>query len=125
MKRGCFLNIVIIGTILIAAAVYIVQNKFDEWFLKPGKEFVIKEIIRDWDKELTYVYASPQKDSLKNLLVYYVDNIKSLDEVVHKDEKSFVNEFKSAVEDSIISKDEISKLTMLVKKELNEEPKSN
>jgi hypothetical protein len=125
MKKGCFLNAVIIGTILIAAAGYIVQNKFDEWFLKPGKQFVIKEIIRDWDKELKYVYASPQKDSLKNLLVYYVDNIKSLDEVVHKDEKSFANEFKSAIEDSIISKDEISKLTMLVKKELNEEPKSN
>jgi len=125
MKKGCFLNAVIISAILIAAAVYIVENKFDEWFLKPGKELVLNEIIKNWDNEFKYVYASPQKDSLKNLLVYYVDNIKSLDEVVDKDEKSFVNEFESAIKDSLISKDEISKLTFLVKKELNEESKSN
>jgi len=125
MKKGCFLNAVIIGTILIAAAVYIVENKFDEWFLKPGKELVLNEIINNWDNEFKYIYASPQKDSLKNLLVYYVDNIKSLDEVVLTNEKSFANEFESVIEDSLITKNEISKLTTLVKKELNEESKGN
>jgi len=125
MKKGCFLNVVIIGTILIAAAVYIVENKFDEWFLKPGKELVLNEIINNWDNEFKYIYASPQKDSLKNLLVYYVDNIKSLDEVVLTNEKSFANEFESVIEDSLITKNEISKLTTLVKKELNEESKGN
>jgi hypothetical protein len=125
MKKSCFLNAVIIGTVLIAVTVYIIQNKFDEWFLKPGKEFVLNEIIRNWDNDLKYVSASSQKDSLKNLMVYYVDNIKSLDDFVHTDDKSFVNEFNSVIKDSIISKDEISKLTLLVKKELNEESKSN
>lgn len=125
MKKGCFLNAVIIGTILIAAAVYIVENKFDEWFLKPGKELVLNEIINNWDNEFKYIYASPQKDSLKILLVYYVDNIKSLDEVVLTNEKSFANEFESVIEDSLITKNEISKLTTLVKKELNEESKGN
>jgi hypothetical protein len=125
MKKGCFLNIVIIGTIIIAAAIYIIENKFDEWFLKPGKQFVLKEIVGNWDNELKYVYASPQKDSLKNLLVYYVDNINSLGEVVDTNEKSFINEFKSVIGDSVISKDEISKLTLLVKRELNEESKGN
>jgi hypothetical protein len=125
MKKSCFLNAVIIGTVLIAVTVYIIQNKFDEWFLKPGKEFVLNEIIRNWDNDLKYVSASSQKDSLKNLMVYYVDNIKSLDEVVHTNEKSFVKEFESVIEDSLITKDEISKLTTLVKKELNEESKRN
>ena len=125
MKKGCFLNIVIFGTIIIAAAVYIIENKFDEWFLKPGKKIVSKEIIRNWDDEFKYINPSPQKDSLKNLLVYYVDNIKSLNEVIDTDEKSFAKEFESVIEDSIISKDEISELTTLVKKELNEESKSN
>ncbi|MCW9095059.1 MAG: hypothetical protein OQJ74_04365, partial [Ignavibacteriaceae bacterium] len=114
MKKGCFLNAVIIGTILIAAAVYIIENKFDEWFLKPGKELVLNEIINNWDNEFKYIHASPQKDSLKNLLVYYVDNIKSLDEVVHINEKSFANEFESVIEDSLITNNEISKLTTLV-----------
>ena len=125
MKKGCFLNIVIIGTIMIAAAVYIIENKFDEWFLKPGKKIVLKEIVNNWDDESKYIHASPQKDSLKNLLVYYVDNIKSLDEVVYTDEKSFVNEFESVIKDSVITQNEISKLTKLVKKEVNEESKGD
>ena len=125
MKKGCFLNIVIIGTIIIAAAVYIIENKFDEWFLKPGKKIVLKEIVNNWDDESKYIHASPQKDSLKNLLVYYVDNIKSLDEVVYADEKSFVNEFESVIKDSVITQNEISKLTKLVKKEVNEESKGD
>jgi hypothetical protein len=116
---------VIIGTVLIAAAIYLIENKFDEWFLKPGKELLLTEIVKNWDNDLKYIYESEQKDSLKNLLTYYVDNIKSLDELTALDENSFVNEFDSIIEDSLISKEEISKLTRLVKKEINEKSKSN
>ena len=125
MKKGCFLQAVIIGTILIAAAAYIIENKFDEWFLKPGKELLLSEIVKNWDNDLKYIYESEQKDSLKNLLTYYVDNIKSLDELTALDEKSFINAFDSVIEDSIISNEEISKLTSLVEKEINEKSKSN
>ena len=125
MKKGCFLQAVIIGTILIAAAAYIIENKFDEWFLKPGKELLLNEIVKNWDNDLKYIYESEQKDSLKNLLTYYVDNIKSLDELTAIDEKSFINAFDSVIEDSIISNEEISKLTSLVEKEINEKSKIN
>jgi len=125
MKKGCFLQAVIIGTVLIAAVVYIIENKFDEWFLKPGKELLLTEIVKNWDDDLKYIYESEQKDSLKNLLTYYVDNINSLDELTAMDEKSFVIEFDSVIEDSLISKEEISKLTRLVEKEINEKSKSN
>ncbi|MGB5531000.1 MAG: hypothetical protein WBQ32_13615, partial [Ignavibacteriaceae bacterium] len=103
MKKGCFLQAVIIGTVLIAAAVYIVENKLDEWFLEPGKELLLTEIVKNWDNDLKYIYESEQKDSLKNLLTYYIDNIKSLDELTTMDEKSFVNEFDLVIEDSLIS----------------------
>ena len=125
MKKGCFLQTVIIGTVLIASAVYIIENKFDEWFLKPGKELLLNEIVKNWDNDLKYIYESEQKDSLKKLLTYYVDNIKSIDELTTIDEKSFINAFDSVIEDSIISTEEISKLTSLVKKEINEKSKSN
>lgn len=125
MKKGCFLQAVIIGTVLIAAVVYIIENKFDEWFLKPGKELLLTEIVKNWDDDLKYIYESEQKDSLKKLLTYYVDNINSLDELTAMDEKSFVIEFDSVIEDSLISKEEISKLTRLVEKEINEKSKSN
>lgn len=125
MKKGCFLQAVIIGTVLIAAAVYIVENKLDEWFLEPGKELLLTEIVKNWDNDLKYIYESEQKDSLKNLLTYYIDNIKSLDELTTMDEKSFVNEFDLVIEDSLISREEISKLTLLIQKEINEKSKSN
>lgn len=125
MKKGCFLQTVIIGTVLIASAAYIIENKFDEWFLKPGKELLLNEIVKNWDNDLKYIYESEQKDSLKNLLTYYVDNIKSIDELTTIDEKSFINAFDSVIEDSIISSEEISKLTSLVEKEINEKSKSN
>ena len=125
MKKGCFLQTVIIGTVLIASAAYIIENKFDEWFLKPGKELLLNEIVKNWDNDLKYIYESEQKDSLKKLLTYYVDNIKSIDELTTIDEKSFINAFDSVIEDSIISSEEISKLTSLVEKEINEKSKSN
>jgi hypothetical protein len=125
MKKGCFLQTVIIGTVLIASAAYIIENKFDEWFLKPGKELLLNEIVKNWDNDLKYIYESEQKDSLKKLLTYYVDNIKSIDELTTIDEKSFINAFDSVIEDSIISTEEISKLTSLVEKEINEKSQSN
>ena len=125
MKKGCFLQTVIIGTVLIASAAYIIENKFDEWFLKPGKELLLNEIVKNWDNDLKYIYESEQKDSLKKLLTYYVDNIKSIDELTTIDEKSFINAFDSVIEDSIISSEEISKLTSLVEKEINEKSQSN
>lgn len=125
MKKSCFLQTVIIGTVLIAAAVYIIQNKFDEWFLNPGKDLLLNEIVTNWDNDLKYIYESEQKDSLKNLLIYYVDNIKSLGELTAVDEKSFITEFDLVIEDSLVSKEEISKLTRLVEKEINEKSKSN
>lgn len=129
MKKGCFLQAVIIGTIIIAAAVYVIQNKFDEWFLKPGKNILITEIEKNWDSDLKYVHNSVQKDSLKALIKFYVDNVKSFDisstEVIDADEKSLFKELNLAIEDSVISDDEISLLTLLLNKELYEESKSN
>jgi hypothetical protein len=125
MKKSCFLQSVIFGTIIIAAVIYLVETKFNDWFLEPGKELVIDELVSDWESELSFVNNSAEKDSLKSLLIFYVDKIETLDEVVNLDEKSFLKEFDKVIEDSVISKTEISKLTMLMKKELNEKSKSN
>lgn len=125
MKKSCFLQSVIIVTILLAVVIYLVENKFNEWFLEPGKEMVLDEMVSDWESELRFVNDSAEKDSLKSLLIYYVDNIKSLDEVLNLDEKYFLNEFGRVIEDSIISNEEISKLTKLMEKEFNEKSKSN
>jgi len=55
---------------------------------------------------------------------YYFENIKTMEEVVNLDEKIFINEFKSVIEDSILTDEEISKLTMLLKREEYENPRA-
>jgi hypothetical protein len=125
MKKGCFIQAVVIVTILVAAAVYIIQYKLDDWFIKPTKKFLVSEVVKNWDNEVKHINESVQKDSLKTLMIYYLENIKSMEEVVNLDEEKFSNEFKLVIEDSIITDEEISKLTLLLKKGKNEKSKSS
>jgi hypothetical protein len=125
MKKGCFIQSVVVVTILIAAIVYIVRYKLEDWLVEPGKKIIIGEVSKNWDKEIAYVKESPEKDSLKSLMKYYLENIKTKEDVVNLDQDIFLSEFKLAIEDSLISDNEISNLTLLMKKEQYEKSKSN
>ena len=125
MKKSCFIQSVVIVTILIAAIIYVIQYKLEDWFIKPGKKFLISEAVKNLDNEVSYIQESVQKDSLKSLMKYYFENIKTMEEVVNLDEEIFINEFKSVIEDSILTDEEISKLTMLLKREEYEKSKSD
>ncbi|MDZ7624027.1 MAG: hypothetical protein U5J96_06215 [Ignavibacteriaceae bacterium] len=125
MKKSCFIQAVIVITIVVAAAVYIIQYKLDDWFIKPTKDFLVSEIIKNWDDETKHINDSVHKDSLKALIIYYIDNIKSVKEVVNLDEEKFLTEIKIVIQDSIITEEDISKLTLLLKKEQNEKSESN
>ena len=70
MKKGCFIQAVIVVTIFVAAAIYIIQYKLDDWFSNPTKKFLLSQVVHDWDNEVKYIDASVQKDSLKALLIY-------------------------------------------------------
>jgi hypothetical protein len=116
---------VIIITILIAALVYIIQYKSDDWFFKPAKEFLVDEAISDMDSELIYIENSTNKDSLKNLIKYFFNDVKSFKEIVNLNDKIFLEEFNVAIADSIITDKEISNLTSIMKKVDYEKSKSN
>jgi hypothetical protein len=125
MKKGCFIQAVIVVTIFVAAAIYIIQYKLDDWFSNPTKKFLLSQVVHDWDNEVKYIDASVQKDSLKALLIYYIENIKSMEDVVNLEEEYFIQEFNLVIEDSLITDEEISKLTLLLKKEQYEKSKSS
>ena len=125
MKKSCFIQAVVVLTILVAAAIYIIQYKLDDWFIKPTKNILLSEAVKDWDKEVKHIHESAQKDSLKALLIYYIDNIKSMEDVVNLEEENFLKEFNLVIKDSLITSKEISKLTLLLKKEQNEKSKSS
>ena len=93
MKKSCFIQAVVIVTILIAAIIYVIQYKLEDWFIKPGKKFLISEAVKNLDNEVSYIQESVQKDSLKSLMKYYFENIKTMEEVVNLDEEIFINEF--------------------------------
>jgi len=125
IRKGCFIQSVIVLTILVAVIVYLIQNNLDDWIIGPGKKLVLNEIAKNWETETAYIKASPEKDSLKSLLNYYLDNIKTAKEVVNLDDDKFFIEFSDAVEDSLISEKEISILSTLLNREENEKSKSN
>lgn len=125
MKKGCFIQSVVIVTILIAVVVYIIKYKLDDWLVKPGKELILTELTKNWENETAYIKESIEKDSLKSLMKYYLENIKTMEEVVNLEEDIFFSEFELSIEDSLITDNEISNLTLLMKKELYEKSKSN
>lgn len=125
MKKSCFIQAVVIITILVAAAIYIIQYKLDDWFIKPTKNILITEAGKNWESETSHINDSVQKDSLRSLLIYYFENIKSMKDVVNLDQEKIFEEFELVIEDSLITDEEISKLTLLMQKEQNEKSKSN
>ena len=125
MKKSCFIQGVVIITILVAAAIYIIQYKLDDWFIKPTKNILITEAGKNWESETSHINDSVQKDSLRSLMIFYFENIKSMEDVVNLDQEKIIKEFELVIEDSLITDEEISKLTLLIQKEQNEKSKSN
>ncbi len=125
MKKSCFIQSIVIITIFVAAAIYIIQYKLDDWLIKPGKKLILSQVSKNWEKETAYIKESLEKDSLKFLLQYYLENIKTMEDVVNLEQDIFLSEFNIAIEDSLITDNEISNLTLLMKEEQYEKSKSN
>ena len=42
MRKGCFIKSVVFVTILIAVIIYLIEYKFDDWIVRPGKKLNTK-----------------------------------------------------------------------------------
>jgi len=120
MKKDCFIKSVIIITIIVAVIVYIIQYKIDDWFVKPGKKYLVQQISENWDTKAEFLKNSSYKDSVGILLKYYLNNIESMGDIVNLDDDLFFAQFDVIIKDSIITDEELSKLTQILKKEENE-----
>ncbi len=121
MKKGCFLKFIIIFTIVLAAILYLVQNKLDELFLEPGKEFVFSAIEDSWNTELGYVKDTIEKDSLKSLLRFYISGIKSTEYLSDDRTGALINYLEQTFEDSLVDVEELSHINKLIKYALKNE----
>ena len=121
MKKSCFLKFIIIFTIVLAAIIYLVQNKFDELFLEQGKEFVISVIEENWNTELGYVIDSPEKDSLKTLMSFYISRIQSTGNLSDERTEAVIDYLEQTFKDSLIEIEELSHINKLIKHALKNE----
>ena len=121
MKKSCFLKFIIIFTIVLAAIIYLVQNKFDELFLEKGKEFVLSAIEEDWNTELGYITDSPEKDSLKNLLHFYISGIESAEYLTDERTEAVIDYIDETFKDSVIDNEELTHINKLIKYTLKNE----
>ena len=121
MKKSCFLKFIIIFTIVLAAIIYLVQNKFDDLFLKKGKEIVLSVIEDNWSTELAYITDSPEKDSLKNLLRFYISGIESAKYLTDERTEAVINYLEQTFKDSLIDNEELSHINKLIEYALKNE----
>jgi len=126
MKKGCFLKIIIILTILIAAVLYVVENHFDDFIRNPGEKIIKDLVFKDVNREMEYVKNSPEKDSLKVMINSFIYN------KIHKEHKlntgeieNIVDSVQEVLKDSTISAAELENLKSIFKKELNERSKKD
>lgn len=125
MKKGCFIKSVVIVTIFVGVIAYLIQNNFNNWFLEPGKKMLVQQIAENWKTEATFIKDSEQKDSVGILLQFYFKNIKTMEEVVNLENDLFLSELEDVIKDSVVTDNEVTKLTQILKKEENEKSTIN
>ncbi len=115
MRKGCFVKIIVILTILTAAVLYIVQTKFNDWFLTPGKNFIKSVLNENIDEKLNFVSAGPGKDSLRIILNNFIDSINSVDQISEEQLNRIKYFIEDAAADSMIESEELHDLKVLLK----------
>lgn len=74
MKPGCFLKVLIVGTILLATAIYLITNKGKEWFVDPIKENILSTAFGSLPDELKGLKETKEK----MMLVERIDSLETL-----------------------------------------------
>jgi len=126
MKKGCFIKVIVVLTILVAAVLYIVQNHLDDWVIDPAKEFFSELFVSGVDDELKFIVESREKDSLRVLLKNYLqDKFTSTKELSDKDINWLIDSVKVVVIDSIITENDLNKIKKLIEQKGYERPEKN
>ncbi len=116
MKKGCFVKIIIVLTVIVAAALFLIQNYGDELIFKPGEKFIKSLVFKDVTKQLEYVRETPEKDSLKALLDNFIHaRVRNKEEIKINSEEieSLVDSVEIFLKDSLITDNEIEKVKRL------------
>ena len=118
MKKGCFLSVIAVLTIIVGIAMYIFQNHFDTLILSPAKKVIAGFIKNDLNAKLKSVADSKEKAELKKLITDFAENTKAIKKLKEEEINELIKSIESAMTDSIIQKTELEEISQLMESKL-------
>lgn len=114
MKRGCFITVIIVTTIIVGTVLYIFQNHFDNLILNPGKKIIAGIVNDEISKKMKSVKESSAKTETMAAIKSFSENSKILKLISEDDVEEIVEEIKAAAADSVIDESELKEISQLL-----------
>jgi len=109
LKKGCFIQTIIISTIFLAIIFYIFTNKFDDFILKPLKGITHSFVFGNIENKLNQLNTSEDADSLKKLISIYIDDVFKAENININEIGNMADSINVYLTDSLITKDEVNR----------------
>lgn len=125
MKKGCFIIVFTILTILIAAGIYIFKNHKDlpMALLKP---IILNSIKDDYDEAIQKYKITSNKAALDSLVSNYIDHARKNSNFRLEQLDTFFSQFRISVRDGMVDSTELTALKNIFEEETqNERPEEN
>ncbi len=127
MKPGCFLKTLIVGTILLATAIYIITNKGKEWFVDPIKENILASAFDSLPNELKGLKDTKEKlmlvERIDSLVTLFKSDTSGVSINFTKVEK-FFETLKDYSKDSLLTSKEYAFLKKMTDEMISIKPKN-
>lgn len=114
MKSGCFIKIVVLGTILIAAFVYFIQER-PNFFFSVLKEPIKNNFEEHFEERMKNIEPSLEKDSLSILFNDFINNTQSFEDLDDSIMTSFISQIEVFKKDNRIDSIEFHELLTTLK----------
>lgn len=118
---GCFVKILIVSTIVIAAVVYVFTNKFDEYIKTPVQNFVIEFALGDVKDELKSVADSKAKEELISTIDNFSNDVRGLESINYDKLQVVAVNLSKIMEDKVISQSEVVEIKSIIEEVLQNE----
>ncbi|MCX6150231.1 MAG: hypothetical protein NTX22_06890 [Ignavibacteriales bacterium] len=126
MKKGCFIILLVVLTVIISVIIYIFKNHKND-VIGIFKPVIISSVESELSKKIDSVKNSIYKDSLKSIIADYMILIKKRKDFSMDKAGNYFDQVKFALMDGKIDSIEIKNLKTLMKEDFNtnERPKKN
>ena len=115
MKKGCFITIITVITILVMAGIYIYKTNKD-FFKAFGKEKIISLATDEINEKVKKLDYSPYKDSLMNVLKQEASLVKGKDFEKAMNQFGYIaDKIKDVIHDGVLDSTEFAQIKLLVK----------